>query len=68
VVAIRYRTAGDHPVQVMAADGHMTTLPPALDGHTAILDLEAMNATEEIAFFTEDPTGATIESIRLVEW
>jgi hypothetical protein len=67
MVAIRYRTAGDHPVQVMAADGHMTTLPPALDGHTAILDLEAIHAIEEIAFFTEDPTGATIESIRLVE-
>lgn len=63
-LAIRYRTQGDLPVQVTAQGGRVITLPPAPNGHTAILD--AIGADAEIAFTTSDPAGARIESIRLV--
>jgi hypothetical protein len=63
-LVIRYRTEGDLPVQVVAQDGAVTTLPPAPNGHTAVLD--GIGAAGEIAFLTADPAGARIESIRLV--
>jgi hypothetical protein len=65
-MTIRYSTAGDLPVQVIGEDGPGATLPPAPDGYTAILDLEAIGAGKEIAFFSSDRAGARIESIRLM--
>ncbi|MBX2998357.1 MAG: hypothetical protein KF893_07580 [Caldilineaceae bacterium] len=65
-IAIRYGTAGDLPLQILAQDGRTTTLPPAPNGHTAVLGLNVSGDLTEVVFSTADPAGAMIEAIRLV--